>query len=132
VKLAGRTITLIDDTYNANPDSARAAVDVLAELPGPRLLVLGDMGEVGDQGPQFHTEVGEHARACGIEQLFTLGEQSIGMGGRHFDNVDSLNAAVLDQLPRIASVLVKGSRFMKMERVVQHLLGLQDTAKESH
>ena len=119
VKLAGRTITLIDDTYNANPDSARAAVDVLAELPGPRLLVLGDMGEVGDQGPQFHAEVGEHARACGIEQLFTLGEQSVGMGGRHFSDIDSLNAAVLNQLPGIASVLVKGSRFMKMERVVQ-------------
>jgi UDP-N-acetylmuramoyl-tripeptide--D-alanyl-D-alanine ligase len=119
VKLAGRTITLVDDTYNANPDSARAAVDVLAELPGPRLLVLGDMGEVGDQGPQFHAEVGEHARACGIEQLFTLGEQSIGMGGRHFDDVESLNAAVLDQLPGVASVLVKGSRFMKMEQVVQ-------------
>jgi UDP-N-acetylmuramoyl-tripeptide--D-alanyl-D-alanine ligase len=119
VKLGGRTITLIDDTYNANPDSARAAVDVLAELPGPRLLVLGDMGEVGDQGPQFHAEVGEHARACGIEQLFTLGEQSAGMGGRHFSDIDSLNAAVLDELPALSSVLVKGSRFMKMERVVE-------------
>ncbi len=65
VELAGRTVTLVDDTYNANPDSVRAAIDVLAELPGPRLLVLGDMGEVGDQGPQFHAEVGEHARQRG-------------------------------------------------------------------
>jgi UDP-N-acetylmuramoyl-tripeptide--D-alanyl-D-alanine ligase len=119
VNLAGRTVTLVDDTYNANPDSARAAVDVLAELPGPRLLVLGDMGEVGDQGPQFHAEVGEHARECGIEQLFTLGEQSAGMAGRHFDDIDSLNAAVLAQLRSVQSVLVKGSRFMKMERVVE-------------
>jgi UDP-N-acetylmuramoyl-tripeptide--D-alanyl-D-alanine ligase len=118
VKLAGRAITLVDDTYNANPDSSRAAVEVLAELPGPRLLVLGDMGEVGDQGPQFHAEVGEHARACGIEHLFTLGDQSATMRGRHFNDIDSLNAAVLAQLPSVQSVLVKGSRFMKMERVV--------------
>jgi UDP-N-acetylmuramoyl-tripeptide--D-alanyl-D-alanine ligase len=74
---------VVDDTYNANPDSVRAAIDVLAELPGPRLLVLGDMGEVGDQGPQFHAEVGAHARARGIETLLTLGEQAAGMGGRH-------------------------------------------------
>jgi UDP-N-acetylmuramoyl-tripeptide--D-alanyl-D-alanine ligase len=119
VQLAGRTITLIDDSYNANPDSARAAIDVLAELPGPRLLVLGDMGEVGDQGPQFHAEVGGHARDCGIEQLFTLGEQSVAMQGRHFPDIESLKAAVLAQLPSTASVLVKGSRFMKMERVVE-------------
>jgi UDP-N-acetylmuramoyl-tripeptide--D-alanyl-D-alanine ligase len=91
-------------------------------LPGPRLLVLGDMGEVGDQGPQFHAEVGEHARARGIEQLFTLGEQSAGMQGHHFGDIDSLNAAVLDQLPVSASVLVKGSRFMKMERVVDAIV----------
>jgi UDP-N-acetylmuramoyl-tripeptide--D-alanyl-D-alanine ligase len=92
---------------------------VLAELPGPRLLVLGDMGEVGDQGPQFHAEVGEHARALGIEQLLTLGDQSVAMKGRHFDAIEPLVAAVLAELPRVSSVLVKGSRFMKMERVVQ-------------
>jgi UDP-N-acetylmuramoyl-tripeptide--D-alanyl-D-alanine ligase len=119
VKLGGRTITLVDDTYNANPDSVRAAVDVLAELPGPRLLVLGDMGEVGNQGPQFHAEVGEHARMRGIEQLLTLGDQSVAMNGRHFDAIEPLKAAVLAELPRVSSVLVKGSRFMKMERVVE-------------
>ena len=115
-------MTLVDDTYNANPDSARAAIDVLAELPGPRLLVLGDMGEVGDQGPQFHAEVGEYARAQGIDQLFTLGDQSVAMKGRHFADINSLNAAVLAELPRAASILVKGSRFMKMERVVEAIV----------
>ena len=119
VRLGGRTITLVDDTYNANPDSVRAAVDVLAELPGPRLLVLGDMGEVGDQGPQFHAEVGEHARQRAIEHFFTIGDQSTAMRGRHFTSIDALNAAVLAELPHVASVLVKGSRFMKMERVVE-------------
>jgi UDP-N-acetylmuramoyl-tripeptide--D-alanyl-D-alanine ligase len=118
VRIAGRSITLVDDTYNANPDSVRAAIEVLADLPPPRLLVLGDMGEVGDQGPAFHEEVGEHARERGIELLFTLGEQSVAMGGTHFADIDSLNAAVRRELPRAGSVLVKGSRFMKMERVV--------------
>jgi UDP-N-acetylmuramoyl-tripeptide--D-alanyl-D-alanine ligase len=119
VRLGRRTLTVVDDTYNANPDSVQAAIDVLAELPGPRLLVLGDMGEVGDQGPRFHHEIGERARACGIEQLFTLGEQAAAMAGRHFGDIDSLNAAVLAESANAASVLVKGSRFMKMERVVE-------------
>lgn len=119
VTVAGHALTLVDDSYNANPDSARAAVDVLAELPGPRLLVLGDMGEVGDQGPQFHAEVGAYARERRIEQLFTLGEQSRAMGGTHFGSVEDLNTAVLAALPGVQSVLVKGSRFMKMERVVE-------------
>ena len=121
--LAGRTLTLVDDTYNANPDSVRAAIDVLAELPGPRLLVLGDMGEVGDQGPAYHAEVGHYARERGIEQLFTLGEQAGAMKGRHFADVDALNAAVVQALGQAESVLVKGSRFMKMERVVEAITG---------
>ena len=122
---AGRAITLIDDSYNANPDSVRAAVDVLAELPGPRLLVLGDMGEVGDQGPAFHAEAGMFARKRGIEQLFTLGKQSSHAAaafgaGRHFgDDLPALQEAVATALPGLGSVLVKGSRFMKMERVVE-------------
>ncbi|MES2972522.1 MAG: UDP-N-acetylmuramoyl-tripeptide--D-alanyl-D-alanine ligase [Pseudomonadota bacterium] len=125
VPLGGRLLTLVDDTYNANPDSVRAAIDVLAELPGPRLLVLGDMGEVGDQGPAFHREVGAHARERGIEQVFTLGEQASDVSssfgkGRHFGaDIAALNAAVAAALPATASVLVKGSRFMKMERVVE-------------
>jgi UDP-N-acetylmuramoyl-tripeptide--D-alanyl-D-alanine ligase len=61
VMAAGHSLTVVDDTYNANPDSVRAAIDVLAELPGPRLLVLGDMGEVGDQGPQFHARLATRA-----------------------------------------------------------------------
>ncbi|HSH91097.1 MAG TPA: cyanophycin synthetase, partial [Ramlibacter sp.] len=119
VSLGAHTITLVDDSYNANPDSARAAIDVLAELPAPHLLVMGDMGEVGDQGPQFHAEVGDHARAVGIEQVFTLGEQSAAMRGWHFADIESLKAAVISELPTTASILVKGSRFMKMERVVE-------------
>jgi UDP-N-acetylmuramoyl-tripeptide--D-alanyl-D-alanine ligase len=122
----GRILTLVDDSYNANPDSMRAAIEVLAELPGPRLLVMGDMGEVGDQGPQFHDEVGQYARALGIEKLFALGDQSqkatVAFGeGRHFQDMTALVAAVLAELPTTGSVLVKGSRFMKMEQLVQAL-----------
>lgn len=123
--LGGRILTLVDDTYNANPDSVRAAIDVLAELPGPRLLVLGDMGEVGDQGPQFHAEVGGYARERHIERLLTLGEQARAMGGEHFESIEALNAAAVQAAAQSASVLVKGSRFMKMERVVQALQQLQ-------
>lgn len=116
-------ITLVDDSYNANPDSVRAAVEVLAALPGRRLLVLGDMGEVGDRGPQFHAEAGALARSLGIDALFTLGDLSAAAStsfgsGRHFEDIDSLQAALLAQLARVDSVLVKGSRFMQMERVV--------------
>ena len=131
VKLGERTLTLVDDTYNANPDSARAAIDVLAELPGPRLLVLGDMGEVGDQGPAFHDEVGAYARERGIDQLFTLGEQAVAMKGRHFADVEALNAAVLQALAGTQSVLVKGSRFMKMERVVEAITAHAQQQKEA-
>ena len=127
VRLGGRAITLVDDTYNANPDSVLAAIQVLAALPGPRLLVLGDMGEVGDQGPQFHAEAGQLARSLGIEALFTLGDLSTAASGsfhagRHFADIETLQAAVLAELPHMGSLLVKGSRFMKMERVVDVVL----------
>jgi UDP-N-acetylmuramoyl-tripeptide--D-alanyl-D-alanine ligase len=124
VNHAGREITLIDDTYNANPDSVRAAIEVLAALPGPRLLVLGDMGEVGDQGPQFHAEALQLALEKNIEKVLVTGsacaQAAINLGAIqvHTDMAD-LQAAVLANLPDVASVLIKGSRFMKMERVVQ-------------
>ena len=134
--LTDRTRTLVDDTYNANPDSVRAAIAVLAELPGPRLLVLGDMGEVGEQGAAFHREAGAEARAGGIEHFFAVGELSRSAvdafpGARHFDSVESLNAAVLQLLPVVNSVLVKGSRFMRMERVVDALVALAAVQGES-
>ncbi|WP_164963379.1 UDP-N-acetylmuramoyl-tripeptide--D-alanyl-D-alanine ligase [Rubrivivax sp. JA1026] len=114
-------ITLVDDSYNANPDSALAAVAVLAALPGPRWLVLGDMGEVGERGPEFHAEVGAAARAAGIETVWTAGTLSRHVGAdRHFDNTSALVAALADA-PQAASVLVKGSRFMRMEQVVRAL-----------
>ena len=131
--LHGVRIALVDDSYNANPDSVRAAIDVLASMHAPRLLLLGDMGEVGDRGPAFHAEVGVYARERGIEHLWCAGAQSLdaarafGAEARHFADVPALIAA-RKEWPAAASVLVKGSRFMQMERVVQALQALQENA----
>ena len=117
--------TVIDDTYNSNPDSMRAAIDVLASQASPRVLVMGDMGEVGDQGPAFHREVGAYAAQQKIDVLFALGEastdaaKSFGPAGQHFTDISSLIAALTGAgFGPGATFLVKGSRFMQMERVV--------------
>ncbi|MEY3720768.1 MAG: UDP-N-acetylmuramoylalanyl-D-glutamyl-2,6-diaminopimelate--D-alanyl-D-alanine ligase [Pseudomonadota bacterium] len=128
-KSAHNGALVIDDTYNANPDSVRAAIDVLAAAPAPRTLVLGDMGEVGSEGVAFHEEIGSYARARQIDQLFTLGalarhaSLAFGSAARHFETMDTLNQEIA-AVPSGASVLVKGSRFMKMERVVDRLTGV--------
>jgi len=124
VKRAASGATVIDDSYNANPDSVRAAIDVLASSPAPTALVLGDMGEVGERGVEFHREVGEYARAKGITQLLAMGDatretvDAFGNGARHFAAVDELVREI-----QAKTILVKGSRFMKMERVVAALTG---------
>ncbi|HET9023773.1 MAG TPA: UDP-N-acetylmuramoyl-tripeptide--D-alanyl-D-alanine ligase [Burkholderiaceae bacterium] len=122
---------LIDDTYNANPDSVRAAIDLLAALAGERVLVLGDMGEVGERGPEFHREVGTYARERGVEALFALGPmardaaEAFGERAVHCADVESLLKALRPRLGPSVTVLVKGSRFMRMERVVQALAAAQ-------
>lgn len=115
---------LIDDSYNANPDSMRAGIAVLAATPGRKILVIGDMGEIGEQSFQYHDEIGGYAKSEGVDFLFGLGEMSevaarnFGEGGFHFSKLDDLVAAVKAELNADTVVLVKGSRFMKMERVV--------------
>lgn len=119
---------LIDDTYNANPDSVTAAIAVLAAQPGTRLLVLGDMGELGADAASLHREIGATARAAGIDRLLCLGEMSVeaaaafGPGAMHFERIEELLAEIEVALGPDVTVLVKGSRFMKMERVVQSFL----------
>ncbi|MGV3628701.1 MAG: UDP-N-acetylmuramoyl-tripeptide--D-alanyl-D-alanine ligase [Betaproteobacteria bacterium] len=125
IKTGRRGAMLIDDSYNANPDSVRAAIDVLARAPGRRLLVLGDMGEVGTQGAAFHEEVGVYARDAGIDGLYALGElaavtaRAFGAGARHYARIEELLADVEGALGPQTALLVKGSRFMQMERVVR-------------
>lgn len=117
--------TLIDDTYNANPGSVRAAIAVLAGLPGKKVLVLGDMGELGENARVLHGEIGAAAKVAGIDLLFTLGDlsaaaaQAFGEGGRHFEYIEDLLHDIENLLAPEVTVLVKGSRFMQMERVVK-------------
>lgn len=119
---------ILDDTYNANPDSVRAGIDVLASTIGKKILVLGDMGEIGEGSHQCHDEIGGYAKSQGVDRLYALGEASaqavrnFGEGGRHFCNIDKLVAAVQKELAADTTVLVKGSRFMRMERVADALV----------
>ena len=136
-KTAANGATVIDDTYNANPDSMRAAIDVLAAYPAPRILVVGDMGEVGAQGKEFHEEIGAYAATRGIETVLATGELArhlAASGARHYEQFDELLAALDEKLGgnTNSTVLVKGSRFMKMERVVQHLTGSTTIGKGAH
>jgi UDP-N-acetylmuramoyl-tripeptide--D-alanyl-D-alanine ligase len=129
LQLGSRCLDVVDDTYNANPDSVRAAIDVLLSLPAPRLLVLGDMGEVGDQGPAFHREIGDYAATCGIDRVLTLGALACHTAAavphaQHQPDMASLIQQVQASAPQMGSVLIKGSRFMRMERVVDALLTL--------
>lgn len=129
----GQDLLLIDDSYNANPDSARAAIDVLAELPGRSLLLLGDMGEVGDNGPAFHAEVGAYAAQRGLAALWVCGDmtahaaaaaQSAGLQEvRHASGLMELPLQA-EKLRGFDTVLVKGSRFMRTERAVQAIAAL--------
>jgi UDP-N-acetylmuramoyl-tripeptide--D-alanyl-D-alanine ligase len=125
----GRGLLLIDDTYNANPDSMKVAIDALAEMDGPRLIVMGDMGEVGEQGLAFHAEAGDYAQEKGIQYLYAFGALSQEAakhfkGAQHFETLEALLTAVSRVIGSVSSVLVKGSRFMKMERVSKHIMAL--------
>jgi UDP-N-acetylmuramoyl-tripeptide--D-alanyl-D-alanine ligase len=118
---------LIDDTYNANPESVRAALCVLAQAPGRRIFVFGDMGELGREAARLHAEIGACAKEAHLECMLTLGESSaeasrtFGRNAKHFSLIEDLLADLQSALAPDVTVLVKGSRFMKMERVVQAL-----------
>jgi UDP-N-acetylmuramoyl-tripeptide--D-alanyl-D-alanine ligase len=128
-KTAKSGAVVIDDTYNANPDSVRAAIDVLAGCGGERVLALGRMGEVGDDGPRYHEEVGAYARERGIHVLLAFGEETepavaaFGAGAERYPQIESLNEAALACSHPGVTFLVKGSRSMRMERVVAALTG---------
>jgi UDP-N-acetylmuramoyl-tripeptide--D-alanyl-D-alanine ligase len=115
---------LLDDTYNANPDSVRAGIDVLAATVGRKVMVLGDMGEIGEMTGQFHDEIGGYAKSQGIDLLLAFGDSSVltahnfGAGGQHFKKIEDLIAALSSAMTPQTTVLIKGSRFMRMERVV--------------
>lgn len=135
-KIASNGARLLDDTYNANPDSMRAALDVLHQAAGRRVFVMGDMGELGADAAAMHAEMGRYAHAQGVARLFALGAHSqaavaaFGVGAQHFDSLTALLAALQAELTADDVVLVKGSRFMQMERVVHALSATSDAAAE--
>lgn len=118
---------LIDDTYNANPDSVRAAIDLLAAAARPRVLILGDMGEVGSRSAEYHREVGAYAKSRGIDVLLGTGAAmrdacaAFGAGAEHFADIEALRERAQELAKPGTAILVKGSRFMRMERVVAAL-----------
>lgn len=124
---------IIDDSYNANPDSVKAAVELLASLQGTRILVLGDMGELGDWAEGSHTEIGEYARAQGLDGLYAVGKlsalavQAFGERGQLFASKQDLVEALKGRLDISTQVLVKGSRSAGMDEVVAGLTASADT-----
>jgi UDP-N-acetylmuramoyl-tripeptide--D-alanyl-D-alanine ligase len=129
LKAGARDSWIIDDSYNANPSSVRAGLEVLRALPGATWLVLGDMAELGEFAEDSHAHMGAYARDCGIKRLFALGPQSsraaetFGPGAEWFTDADSLTRRLLAELAPGVTVLIKGSRINRLERVVQALTG---------
>ena len=128
-KVSAGGAVVLDDTYNANPDSVRAAIDVLTAIGGRRVLVLGRMGEVGERGAEFHHEVGAYAKSRGVDRLLALGYETdpavegFGLGAQRFADIDTLNRAAIELAQAGTTLLVKGSRSACMERVVVALTG---------
>jgi len=124
----GKSLTLIDDTYNANPASLDAGIKVLSELPGQHWLVLGDMGELGDDERRVHFDAGMKARTSGVTRLLTIGEASchavdaFGENAQNFKTKDELVSFIQEHQSEELGILVKGSRFMHMEQIVESII----------
>ena len=137
VKRGRHGARVLDDTYNANPGSLAAGVEVLKAASGERVLVLGDMGELGDAAHDIHRRVGQLAKSLGIEHLYALGElsraavEAFGKGAKHFDSHEALIKALRKTLHDGSTVLVKGSRLMKMEQVVAGIVEEESNRGES-
>jgi UDP-N-acetylmuramoyl-tripeptide--D-alanyl-D-alanine ligase len=129
LKAGTRGSWIIDDSYNANPSSVRAAMEVLRSLTGTTWLVLGDMAELGESSQDSHAHIGSYARDCGIKRLFAMGPlssravETFGSGGEWFADADSLTRRLQAELAPGVTVLIKGSRINRLERVVQALTG---------
>jgi len=128
IKQALRGARLIDDAYNANPGSLRVGLGALATIPGERWLVLGEMAELGEEGPQLHAEMGAYARECGVTRLLAVGTgsrpavETFGVGASWFAKADDVVATLLPELREGVTIYVKGSRVNRLERVIAALL----------
>ena len=129
LKAGVRNSWIIDDSYNANPSSVRAGLDVLRSVGGATWLVLGDMAELGEHALQSHVQIGEYARECGVQRLFAIGPdssraaESFGAGAEWFPDAESLIRRLQLEVASGVTLLIKGSRVNRLERVVQALAG---------
>jgi UDP-N-acetylmuramoyl-tripeptide--D-alanyl-D-alanine ligase len=118
---------LIDDTYNANPGSYQQALQTLSGFNGEHWLVLGDFGELGNDSESIHTQMGEQARAAGVSRLLTVGEQSqkaalsFGEGAQHYEDIKTLQQYLQQALDSEVTCLIKGSRFMQLDKLADQL-----------
>ena len=134
----GDDVLVIDDTYNANPDSFKAAIDVLADMSGYRCLVMGDMGELGNDERLLHQQVGEYAKQAKLDEIYTLGTLSesaaVAFGGCHFKDKNVLIDTLQQKVAAIkagkeeVTILVKGSRSARMEKIVERLVSGEKNA----
>jgi UDP-N-acetylmuramoyl-tripeptide--D-alanyl-D-alanine ligase len=131
LKTAPSGAWIVDDSYNANPSSMKAGIEVLESIDARRWLVMGDMGELGDFADASHQEIGRFAREHRVDRLFATGKlsaqavEAFGTGAEWFSDTESLARAVNAELTREVCVLVKGSRSNRLERVVETLTGAQ-------
>jgi len=122
-------VRIFDDTYNANPTSLNAGLQVLSTYPGQHWLILGDMGELGNFAADLHRQAGETARKLGVDRIYAVGNfskltvENFGQGARHFDELDDLLNTLKSELSPAITLMIKGSRFMAMDRVVKSLMG---------
>ncbi len=128
IKSGLRQCRIIDDTYNANPESLNAALKVLQEFPGRHWLVIGDMGELGDDAEALHAQIGEFSKTTGVERLYALGEltrasaESFGEGARHMNSHQQLAELLSEEITSDVTILIKGSRAMRMENLINALV----------
>jgi UDP-N-acetylmuramoyl-tripeptide--D-alanyl-D-alanine ligase len=134
-KVSKKGAWIIDDSYNANPSSMRAGIDVLAEVAGRRWLVMGDMAELGEFAERSHADIGKYARERGVERLYATGKlaalavESFGPGGEWYPDTEALARALDDAASSDVRLLVKGSRMNRLERVVDALAAVADGRK---
>lgn len=126
-------VQIINDAYNANPNSVKAAIDVLADMKEPTTLVLGDMAELGEDSKYLHQQMGEYAQNNNITQLFSIGEHSAQAsdyfnGGQHFEKMDKLKTHLQNNWNTIGTLLVKGSRSMRLEILINALIDSEKAA----
>jgi len=118
---------ILDDSYNANPQSMKAAIDTLSNFSGKKILVLGSMGELGEDSKKLHQEIGQYVRQSNIDHLLTIGEDAKEYQGTHFDDINSIYESLHNNL-QSSTILVKGSRMMRLNELVDKLVNTTNSS----